>query len=371
MIRSLPANLVRPPKPASPRRTGSGGNTGNALAVPRGQARQSGEPAFAAPLGFSDTPYPRYVVKRIGRAPSRCTGRLRGKETRSRHTISSCWAKSEMAKSTSSSISELAGKIRGWWYVVRYEGQFNGVHHWRCMCRNDRVEKVVPQPEVLNKRINALHQGRCRCRIPPGNLAGCIFGEWTVLGKANESDADLQALDEPGLRWKCRCRCGCEKEISTEELNSWRTLSCGCVAYEEVRLKLRPNWIKATNGFHSAWLRASEGFLRRRYDEWSPEMESALQALQPACVICGAAEDLVTDHVIPISQGLGLKPGNAVRLCRKHNSIKHDKQLGELSAEMASKIEKAAAEFKDHWYSRTSAPRSSQAAAPRDSPASR
>jgi hypothetical protein len=49
MIRSLPANLVRPPKPASPRRTGSDGNTQSALAVPRGQARQSGEPAFAAP----------------------------------------------------------------------------------------------------------------------------------------------------------------------------------------------------------------------------------------------------------------------------------------------------------------------------------
>jgi hypothetical protein len=50
MIRSLPANLVRAPKPASPRRTGSGGSTGKALAVPCGQARQSGKPAFAAPL---------------------------------------------------------------------------------------------------------------------------------------------------------------------------------------------------------------------------------------------------------------------------------------------------------------------------------
>ena len=53
-----PANLVRPPKPASPPRTVSVGNTGNALAVPRGQPRQSGEPALAAPLGFSDTLYP-------------------------------------------------------------------------------------------------------------------------------------------------------------------------------------------------------------------------------------------------------------------------------------------------------------------------
>jgi hypothetical protein len=47
-IRSIPANLVLPPKPASLRRTGSGGNTANALAVNRARARQSDEPAFAA-----------------------------------------------------------------------------------------------------------------------------------------------------------------------------------------------------------------------------------------------------------------------------------------------------------------------------------
>jgi hypothetical protein len=52
MIRSLPTNLVRPPKPASPRRTGSGGNAANDLAVHRIQVRQSGERAFAAPLGL-------------------------------------------------------------------------------------------------------------------------------------------------------------------------------------------------------------------------------------------------------------------------------------------------------------------------------
>jgi len=51
--------LARPPKHGSPRRTGSGGNTVNALAVHRDEASQSGEPAFAAPLGFSDTPYAR------------------------------------------------------------------------------------------------------------------------------------------------------------------------------------------------------------------------------------------------------------------------------------------------------------------------
>jgi hypothetical protein len=52
MRRLIPANLVRPSKPASPRLTGSGGNRGNAAAVHRGQARQSGERAFASPLGL-------------------------------------------------------------------------------------------------------------------------------------------------------------------------------------------------------------------------------------------------------------------------------------------------------------------------------
>jgi hypothetical protein len=45
MISSLPANLVRPPKPASPRRTGSGGNTGNA------QDNYAGIPGHAKPNG--------------------------------------------------------------------------------------------------------------------------------------------------------------------------------------------------------------------------------------------------------------------------------------------------------------------------------
>jgi hypothetical protein len=72
LISSLPTNLVRPPKPASPRRPGSGGNTGNALAVPRGQAStRSGLGIFRILVSgiISDPFFPSVWCDRLGLQP--------------------------------------------------------------------------------------------------------------------------------------------------------------------------------------------------------------------------------------------------------------------------------------------------------------
>jgi hypothetical protein len=58
VIKSFPADVIRPRKHDSPHRIASGGNAVIAFVVPCGQARQSGEHAFGAPRRFSDTPYP-------------------------------------------------------------------------------------------------------------------------------------------------------------------------------------------------------------------------------------------------------------------------------------------------------------------------
>ncbi len=63
VIKSFPAGPIRPRKRDSPRRIASGGNAVIAFVVPCGQVRQSGEHAFAAPRGFSDTPYPQWAAK--------------------------------------------------------------------------------------------------------------------------------------------------------------------------------------------------------------------------------------------------------------------------------------------------------------------
>ena len=82
---------------------------------------------------------------------------------------------------------------------------------------------------------------------------------------------------------------------------------------------------------------------------WTAAMERALRAFQPRCLICGTSEDLTNQHVRPVSRGHGLRPGNAVRLCRSCNSFIHNREASELTPDMAAKLESGAAAFKAHW----------------------
>jgi 5-methylcytosine-specific restriction endonuclease McrA len=93
---------------------------------------------------------------------------------------------------------------------------------------------------------------------------------------------------------------------------------------------------------------------RRRYHRldaaWTAEMERTLRAFQPACVLCGAAERLTTDHVRPLRDGNGLRPGNAVRLCTGCNARKGSRRLHSLPPDDREKIVAAADAFYAHWF---------------------
>ena len=53
------------------------------------------------------------------------------------------------------------------------------------------------------------------------DLTGQQFGYWTVLEKTNNRTAS------GGIKWKCRCKCGIEKEVSSLSLRNGTSLSCG------------------------------------------------------------------------------------------------------------------------------------------------
>jgi 5-methylcytosine-specific restriction endonuclease McrA len=78
-------------------------------------------------------------------------------------------------------------------------------------------------------------------------------------------------------------------------------------------------------------------------------MNTSLRTLQTKCVVCDIATNLSIDHVLPLSKGFGLKPGNAIILCRSCNSSKNARQLHQLLPEVAEKIIIAAEQFKIHW----------------------
>jgi 5-methylcytosine-specific restriction endonuclease McrA len=247
---------------------------------------------------------------------------------------------------------DLTGKNVRTWFVVANAGERDGVQYWRCMCRAALVEKIVAEPDILDRKLNVLRSIHYRWQKQCESPIGWIFGEWTVLALARERPP--KPPRKPGPIWTCRCICGTERDIPWSDLTPpfRQTVSCGCRPDAEVRAELQAKMRQAKQGFSAAMGDMSRCGLERRFDKnWTPDMERALRRFQPACVLCGATSDLTTHHVEPLGLGHGLEPGNAVRLCRVCNSGVGSRRPSDLSPRQARKLETAAAQFKEHWQS--------------------
>ena len=238
---------------------------------------------------------------------------------------------------------KLTGTRRGWWYVVAFAGQRDGVNLWHCICGRHVVERIIPEPKLLNRKTNSLDQ-RCRCKGWVGRLTGRVFGLWTVTGPAAPAAKSGEGKDP--RRWRCRCACGREVVVPHEYLISGRLLSCGCRPHAEVFKEVEARRWRAVNRLFNSWLRSGRTQLDRG---WTAAMGRALRAFQPRCVLCGSPHDLTNHHVRPVFHGHGLRPGNAVRLCRSCNSFINVREVGELAPEMAGRLLDAAASFQAYW----------------------
>ena len=65
---------------------------------------------------------------------------------------------------------KLTGRRRGWWYVVAFAGQRDGVNLWHCICGRHEIERIIPEPKLLNRKTNSLDQP-CRCKGWVGRLS--------------------------------------------------------------------------------------------------------------------------------------------------------------------------------------------------------
>lgn len=63
------------------------------------------------------------------------------------------------------------------------------------------------------------------------DLTGQKFGKWIVL----EKGASKKTSSGSVVYWKCKCECGCEKEVRGGDLKSGKSTSCGCTRNEGQR----------------------------------------------------------------------------------------------------------------------------------------
>jgi 5-methylcytosine-specific restriction endonuclease McrA len=175
---------------------------------------------------------------------------------------------------------------------------------------------------------------------------GSRFGRWVVLRR-------LGSNKHGSSMYECLCDCGEFGVVTRSGLISGLSKSCGCYHKEISAQNLRK--AVTTHGLSKErWYLNWQKRRRNKIDRstWTREMETILFELQPSCVVCGSSDRLAVDHVIPVSKGGKLEPGNVAVLCKSHNSSKHDKDLNKV--DFSDKIILAAENFLDAWNSRIS-----------------
>jgi len=120
---------------------------------------------------------------------------------------------------------DLIGKSFGRLTVVeKTDKRYDRKVVWRCECscgnKNFEVDTV---------RLNRGNTRSCGClRVDSAgqykklNLTGRQFGRWLAL------EGDIKRKNKKRIFWRCVCDCGVERLVSTEDLMSGHSTSCGC-----------------------------------------------------------------------------------------------------------------------------------------------
>ena len=102
----------------------------------------------------------------------------------------------------------------------------------------DRLERLCAKvSEVRRVGYSGVVAHRSTLGVSCG--PGSVFGRWTVVELSGKRKSNRDKL------WKCRCTCGTEQILGSNELRSGMSQSCGCLTREKSKYKLS----SAFNGF--------------------------------------------------------------------------------------------------------------------------
>lgn len=259
-----------------------------------------------------------------------------------KNETTSCGCDGTSLKGKGHGLKDIVGEVFGRLTVLErvYSKSYTKVAKWLCQCSCGTL--IITRGSALRKGLTV----SCGCyhkEIITTNLVGKRFGRLVAIEKLSRQSTNSS------FYYSCKCDCGRHTEVRTGDLRGGVTRSCGCLASDTARKQMTKHGLSGTKEGKRTYLRNRKERGRNLDNRWTPLMELCLRNYQPACVVCGATEDLETDHVLPLSKGNGLYPGNSVILCAHHNRMKQAKALDQLPVEMATKIRDAAESFRVAW----------------------
>ena len=160
----------------------------------------------------------------------------------------------------------------------RYSPSGYPITMWKCIC-DCQIGKE--SPEYVYKRGTELRRGNglsCGCDVKEKlskahtrNLVGQKFGRLTVLEYAGTKQYGKKNFSSNAL-WKCVCDCQLDKPeeereycyLTTNELTSGNTQSCGCYGKERLiemlHARKTPNEYKKRKGYYIGYTKKGEKF---------------------------------------------------------------------------------------------------------------
>jgi hypothetical protein len=169
------------------------------------------------------------------------------------------------------------------------------------------------------------------------DLVGAIFGELSVLGAA-PSDRYGHTM------WACTCSCLKEVVVSTSNLRSGHTVSCGHIKRYKLRDYVRkhgPSRIVHSDPMvkmHNAVLRSYRQGAAKRGLDWGVDYTLGVSLITAECHFCGTppqnlkkkasgkSRELLFwyNGIDRVDNSIGYVPGNIVTCCRICNRAKSD-----------------------------------------------
>jgi len=189
----------------------------------------------------------------------------------------------------------------------------------KCECGNEKIIRGADLKRGMTRSCGCLYKDSARRRSI--DLTGQKFGRWTVISLDDEFNGIYGKI-----YWLCRCSCGIEKVILSENLLSGDTKSCGCLRKELYQL---PFGEASFNALYSYY----KGAPKRRGVEFSLDKECFKILTQSNCYYCGKLPsqikktqchngDYIYNGVDRIDSSKGYVEGNVVPCCGRCNEAK-------------------------------------------------
>jgi hypothetical protein len=105
----------------------------------------------------------------------------------------------------------------------------------KCICKCDCGKEIETQVKSIlngNTKSCGCLQKEATSQARSCNLQGEKFGRLVVIKRVNKEN------NKKAVSWLCKCECGNERIVISENLNNGNTKSCGCL------------WMERANGIH-------------------------------------------------------------------------------------------------------------------------